>query len=461
MINITPDKKNGIKNILFVFSVILISTLFYILNKHYLMYIDDWGYSFTHTGKKVGSFFDIIESEYYQYIIWGGRSVVHVIARILLWFGDIWSNILNTAAYAGLVLLIYFIADRQKGVNILLFFLINILIWFSLPSFSQNILWITGSANYLWGCLIIYGFIFFYVSYFFKKTEKDNVFKSLGFLLFGAIAGWTNENMGIALIFFLLSLLSYLKYNKERIPKWMIWGLLGVITGYIVMMLSPGNAYRSQSEFMVIHKIKEVPLSFYFYRFVTIAKYSYIYLRYPVLIYICSIALFLWKGEKNREKKKRILFLSLLFLCTSVVATVVMSGSPSFPDRAWFGIIILLITSIVTLYANIDWSGLKLRVGNYMVMLTLIVIYFISFSESYSELLRFEKVCQHRDKLADEAIQKGLKNIVIEDTIFVQKKSPLVVLDLNDWLILDSSFGERYGHYKGVESINIQMAGPF
>ncbi|MDR1090971.1 MAG: DUF6056 family protein [Prevotella sp.] len=451
MISVTPDKKNSIKNIGFVFSVILTGVLFYLLNRHFLPYMDDWGYTFAHTGKKPQNIFEIFQSEYSQYMRWGGRSVVHVIARILLWVGEIWSDVLNAIAYLGLVLLIYFIANRQKGMNVPLFFLINILIWFSLPSFSQNILWITGRANYLWGCLIIYGLMALYVSHFFDKKKKDNVPGRLAVLFGGIIAGWTNENMGIALIFFLLSLLSYLKYDKEKIPKWMVWGLLGVIAGYIVMMLSPGNAYRSQSEFILIHKINKVPLSFYFYRFVTIAKYSCIYLRYPVLIYICSMALFLWKGEKNKEKKKRILFLSLLFLCTSVVATVVMSGSPSFPDRAWFGIIIMLITSIVMLYANIDWPDLKLRVGNYIVVSALVIIYFISFSESYSDLLRFEKVCRHRDKLADEAIQKGLKNIVIEDIIFVQKKSPLAVLDLYDWLILDGSFDQRYGHYKGVE----------
>lgn len=457
MINITPHKKNSVKNIIFAFSVILISVLFYLLNRHFQPYMDDWDYTFAYTGKRPQNIFEIFQSEYRQYMGWGGRSVVHIIARILLWIGEIWSDILNTIAYVGLVLLVYFMANRRKGANVLLFFLINILIWFSLPSFSQNVLWITGSANYLWGCLIVFGFMALYVSHFFQKTEKDGVLRCCAVLLGGIIAGWTNENMGITLIFFLVSLLIYLKYQKEIIPKWMLWGLLGAVIGYTVMMLSPGNAHRSQSEFMLIHKTSEVPLSFYFYRFITIVKYSCIYLKYPILIYTCLMALFLWKGEKDKDKKKRILFLSLLFLCSSFVAAAVMSGSPSFPDRAWFGIIILLITSIVILYANIDFSDLKLKVGNYAVLSVVIIVYFISFSVSYSELLRFEEVCRYRDKLADEAIEKGINNIVIKDTLFIQKESPLAVLDLKDWLILDGSFGQRYGRYKGVESIGIQM----
>ena len=459
MINLTPQKKDNVKNITLIFSVILISILFYLLNRHFLPYMDDWGYTFVSTGKRPQNIFEIFQSEYNQYMIWGGRSVVHVIARILLWIGEIWSDILNTIAYVGLVLLIYFNANVKKSANVWLFFLINILIWFFLPSLSQDVLWITGSANYLWGSLIVIGFMAIYVSHLFQKTEKDSILKCFIVLLGGVIAGWTNENMGIALIFFLICLLAYLKYYKERIPKWMIFGLLGAIIGYTVMMLSPGNAYRSQSEFMLIHKINEVPISFYFYRLVTVVKYSCVHLLYPVLIYVCVMALYLWKGEKDKDKNKRFLFLSLLFLCSSVVATVVMSGSPSFPDRAWFGIIVLFITSIVVLYANIDFSDLRLRIGNYVVLSTAILIYLISFSESYSELLRFEKVCQHRDKLADDAIGKGIKNIVIEDTLFIQKESPLVVLDLKDWLILDGGFGQRYGRYKGVESINIKETG--
>ena len=97
MINLTPQKKDNVKNITLIFSVILISILFYLLNRHFLPYMDDWGYTFVSTGKRPQNIFEIFQSEYNQYMIWGGRSVVHVIARILLWIGEIWSDILNTS----------------------------------------------------------------------------------------------------------------------------------------------------------------------------------------------------------------------------------------------------------------------------------------------------------------------------------------------------------------------------
>ena len=445
-----------ISNIIFVLSITLVGLSFYLLNVHFPLYLDDWVYIFAHEGKKSDSFLDIIQSEYYQYIRWGGRSVVHIIARSLLWFGETWGDILNTIAYILLVLLIYFITGKRKTHNIYLFFLINILIWFGLPDFSQNLLWITGSANYLWGCLLIYGFIFLYINFLLTKQGGDRLWKRLAMLLFGIIAGWTNENTGVALLFFLAGVLLYLKYKKEPVPQWMLYGLSGAIIGYAFMFLAPGNAIRSQLEFRAIHKLEEVPLSFYFYRFVTITKFSYVHLKYFLLIYAGILVIFLRNNNKSREEKELVVYLSLLFLCASGIATIVMSASPYFPERAWFGIIILLITSIVVLYANIDFSGFKLRLINRLSAAVLAGIYIFSFAESYSELLRFDQAYQYREKLVDEAIERGEKNIVIRDVLYLQKESPAIVLGLKDWMALDN-FRLTYGHYKGVESITISI----
>ncbi|MDU1889195.1 MAG: DUF6056 family protein [Dysgonomonas sp.] len=447
-----------VNGLLFVVSVISISVFFYLLNLHFLPYLDDWGYSFAYTGEKANNFFEIVRSEYDQYIQWGGRSVVHIIARTLLWFGDGWNNILNALAYVVLVLLIYYFSNRGKKANIPLFFIINILIWFTLPSFSQNLLWITGSANYLWGCLLIYSLLYFYISYYFKEENKKNsgVLIKILFLLGGIIAGWTNENMGIALIFFLFVFLLYMRYNKRPIPQWMIYGLIGVLVGYAIMMLSPGNAYRSKCEFMAIHKLEEVPLSFYFYRFITVIKFSWTHLLIPVLVYIVMLCVYIGIGKGEEKRKRDILFLSLLFFCTSAVATVVMSGSPSFPDRAWFGIIILLITSIAILYANIDFSVSILKYANIFIFFVVFSVYVISCIESYSELLRFEKVCLEREKAIDRQIEQGVEDVVIRDDLFQEKESKLVVLDLKDWLLLDDSFGGRYGFYKRISSVTIE-----
>ncbi|MDR2955764.1 MAG: DUF6056 family protein [Prevotella sp.] len=448
--------KENVSKILLTLTVIFVGAFFYILNVLYPIYLDDWFYSFSFfaENERINSFFSIFQSQYNHYFEWGGRNVVHVIAQLLLWAGETWGNVFNTLAYVALTMCIYFIANRGNKPNILLFILINILIWFTLPAFSQNLLWITGSANYLWGGLIVLVFAYPYVSYYYKQEESSSIFRNISFAFLGILAGWTNENMGVALIFFLIGVGILLKIRKLPIPTWMIFGLVGVVIGFLMMISAPGNFMRNKLELMAVHKMSEITPSFYFYRFVTVFKLSCIYLLIPVLIYILLLVLYCWKGK--REHKKETLYLSLLFFTSSAIATMAMSGSPVFPERAWFGIIILLIVSISILYAHIDFTPSALRIVNYSIIGILSIVYLYSWAENYTELDKFNQVCESRQLLIEKEKAKGIKDIVITDAIFEEKDSKLIVLNLKDWLILErDGWAERVGRYNGVNTIKI------
>jgi len=448
--------KENISKILLGLAIVLIGISFYILNVLYPINLDDWNYSFNLSGgKRIDSFLAILQSQYAHYFEWGGRSVVHSIAQALLWFGETWGNILNTLAYVGLVLLIYFIANKGNKPNVILFLCINIFIWFVLPSVSQNLLWITGSANYLWGCLIVFAFAYPFVSYYITHQKKKGNARNICFLLVGVIAGWTNENVVVALAFIILGIIVLLKIQKIPVPRWMIFGIIGVIIGFAFMIMAPGNFNRNKVELMAVHNISKITPSFYFYRFVTILKLSYVYLLAPVVLYFFFLILHQWKGKTNR--KKETLSLSILFFFSSIIATIVMSGSPIFPERAWFGIMILMITATGILYANTDFSSLVMRIANYSVFTVLLGLYIVSFVENRSELERFNETYERRQVLIEEEKRKGERNIIITDTLFEEQKSKLMVLDLRDWLIIDrsSDWAGRLGKYNGVETIMI------
>lgn len=448
--------KSHVPAIILFFVVLLTGLFFYELNVLYPIYIDDWSYTFSMAdGKRVDSFTSIIQSQYVHYFNWGGRVILHAIAQALLWFGESWANVLNTFAYLALGLIIYSISNNGNKANPVLFIFINIALWFFLPSFSQNILWTTGSANYLWGGLILFSFVLFYTSYYLKQasTEKDTL-KCIGMFILGILAGWTNENMSIALIFFLIYLILLLKYEKKEIPKWMISGLIGAIMGCVVMLLSPGNAVRSKNDLWVAHKMHEMVPSFYFYRFVTVTKLAYQYLFVPVMIYAILIILFWWKGKT--ERKQQIFRLSLLFFCASVVATIVMSGSPMFPERAWFGIILLLVIGSVILYANIDLSSLVPKVINYTLFGVVFVIYLISCKSNYNDLVRFRETCDRREAVINEEISKGVKDVVVIDKCFYPTQSSLTTLDLQDWMMIDPAWDTRVGKYYGINTVTFK-----
>lgn len=432
--------------------ITLIGAFFLMLNLLYPVYLDDWHYSFNLVeGGRIDSLWAILKSQYVHYFDWGGRSVLHTIAQILLWMGKPWSDIFNTLAYISLVSIIYLISNKGNKTNSILFIYINVFIWFTLPSLSQNLIWTTGSANYLWGGLLVFWFLYYYVSYYLNNKVNSSGYKTIGISILGVFAGWTNENVGVALIFFLIGLLILLRYQKKKIPVWMIAGLIGAIVGCAVMILAPGNAIRSKNDLWVAHQLTETDLSFYFYRFVTVLKLTYQHLLIPCIIYLALLIVY-WKKAKTEQKKEKLL-LSLLFLATAAVATIVMSGSPMFPERAWFGIIILLITGAMILYANIDLSDVKLVSINGIVFIVILAIYIFSCKVSYEELEKFSDVCEHREKIIEAEKNKGIQDIVVADSEFKEKDSPFVVLDLHDWMMIDPGWDKRVGRYYGVNTV--------
>lgn len=437
--------------------IFMLSVIFFILNELYPIYLDDWAYAFNYmNGEPIKSFRDIFDSQYTHYNEWGGRNVVHSIVQLLLWMGVFFGDLLNTLAYILMVSLIYFIVNKNNRVNIPVFLFINILIWFTLPTISQNILWITGSANYLWGFLIVLFFLYPFISYYYKQDNEYGNLKCILIFLYGIIAGWTNENIVVSIIFFLIGMFILLKIQKKPIPNWMIFGLIGTILGFAVMMASPGNFNRNKMELIAVHKITEVTFSFYFYRFVTVAKLTLVYLLYPLAIYAITLFLFWRKGMARR--KKEVLSLSLLFFLASGVATLAMSGSPIFPERTWFGIIILMIIAIMILYSNIDFSSQTMMIANYTVLAVALLAYVVAVSGGYFELKRFRATMDRREQQIEIEIKKGMQDILIVDTLF-EEKPLLKKLDLRDWLIYErEGNAKRYGKYYGVNSIRIYDA---
>ena len=202
----------------------------------------------------IRNIYDILVSQYKHYIEWGGRVVVHTIAQLLLLVGKPIASFLNTVAFVLLIYMMYKIANIGQKSNWVLLLLIFLAIWLFQGHLPNTVFWITGSANYLWGTLIILLFIHKYVKYFlfyYKKVginnEKRliNMLTAILFFFFGILAGWTNENMAVALVPCLILIMAYLKYTYSgKLPLWMYAGLMGAAIGTLLLILAPGNFVR-------------------------------------------------------------------------------------------------------------------------------------------------------------------------------------------------------------------------
>lgn len=415
--NILKEKNKKILLSVIIFSIFM---LIYLLNKLYPLHGEDWDYTFIMgTTQRVSSLSDIIKSQYHHYLTWGGRSVTHFIAQFLLMIDLGLAHILNSLAFVCFISIAYYIANMHNKVNIGLFIAIALSLWLLLPNITATAIWITYSANYLWGTLIVLSFMTIYCSYYWKKELRDSKIKSTLMFLGGIIAGWTNENTSLALLFFIFAMILYFKYKKIKIPIWAICGLTGVFIGALALLLAPGNSVRLDDGY-IIYDDKVLMIK---RRLLAIYKNYMGYVLIPTLIYICSIILFICRSVS--EQKKEILFISLLFVLSALVGVGVMIGSPDFPPRTLFCVITFMIIGTGYLYANLRIESLPVRISKWIAITGLLIVCCIDYADKYNYLVYLNGVWAKREQYIKEQKAKGQYDIVFTDNV-VQHKDFIV-----------------------------------
>lgn len=419
---------SGEKSAKFIFSILLLFffVLILSLNIIYPLYADDWGYVFkegTNFTQRNSGISDILHSQYSHYFGHGGRTVVHIIAQYLLFLGGYWTDLLNSVAYILFTFVIYKISNIDRKVNPSLFFFINILIWFFQPAFSQTILWITGSANYLWGTLIIISFLYFFCQSFIKENNKSSVSKSTIFFFAGIIAGWTNENTALGMVFMICLLLIYLKRTHNPIPMWMITGLAGAIIGFIIMTAAPGNYVRYEGIIQTNEVIQQSKLKYYLTRLLPVIGDFYKFALPLVMIYSLALVTYIYFDKKRNI---RVIYLSLCFCAAGIIADMAMIASPEFPSRAWFGIITFFIIAIGIIFANLKTEHIYLSVIKTLLIFFASVYFLLTYQKGFKDLYALNEVFKRREQTIDQQQNKAEFDFVTKETINPQTALPMI-----------------------------------
>ncbi|WP_165040267.1 DUF6056 family protein [Dysgonomonas sp. ZJ709] len=418
--SISHSKLSG--NISWILVILICFSILLILNIFTPMTADDFGYLYIHAedGARVTSIGDIFQSQYNHYYLWGGRSVVHFIAQALLLLPPFVIDLLNTLAYMAYVFLIYWFIKGRKAGSILLFILVNLAIWFVQPAFGDTILWITGSANYLWGTTLILLFLLPFRLYSGHKQDRISmIIYSVAFFIFAFIAGWTNENTAGAMLLMAILFLIYYRSRKWNIPVWAIVGLIGALIGYIIMIFAPGNAVRAGEAgqlgmFIICYRLLMHTLTLF-------TDYGILILSYLVILVL--------SGRFSREESKDSLQLSLIFLVGALAAIYAMIFSPSFPPRAWFGILTFFIIAIGILFYNFDYKNKFLRQIRVSMLTVGLIAFAFSFYLAAKDVSRFYSVYKERQLLVEKAKREGATTCEFEryiaDTKFVHTEEVL------------------------------------
>lgn len=419
------DREAG-RRLTFRLIVLAAFVLIFIFNVLTPMMTDDLFYS--KTVSEASSIRDLFAQEYTQYMTWTGRSVCHMILRFFLLTDKMVFNVVNSVAFVLLTLLIYWNVDHRKKYDTPLYLLVNLLIWMFGVVFRQTVLWETGACNYLWGAVLIMGFVTLY-RYGLKRESgggqesegvvpkqadglKHPVLWAVFLPVLGVLAGWCNENSSGGGLLMVLLCLGFYLYEKKKglhaIKPWMITGLLGNLAGLAIMVLAPGNAIRSQAQPEEEHS----GLLGYMARFqkITLAVRENFLLLLIIGILLFIIVYYQKKSWKALWAYSRNGFLwAFVFLATCYA--LVLTPEPQ--ARAYFGAGVFLTVSVVQFFVDVPEKEVifvSLKTGLISVML---LVMFFTYMDSGANLARIYREYNERDVYLTQKAEEGVTDVTV------------------------------------------------
>jgi hypothetical protein len=392
-----------VKSLLFAALTLSVFLLLLYLNIKTPVTGDDYTYSLIFdTNRSVQSFGDIVTSQITHYNIWGGRVIVHAVAQLLLLADPFLADVINSLTFVLFVLLICLHVNGYRGVNLSLFLGALLLVWFMEP-FAETVMWLTGSANYMWGTAIILAFLLPYRLYAGTKKQTLPVLCLQAALMFGfgIVAGWTNENTAAGMLLMTCLYIFASRRGQKRIPLWMYAGLAGALTGFVFMIAAPGNAVRSQG----------VDTSAFIFLF-RLCRHTQALLNTLGLLNIAVAALAVYLYKSGAAGSKATLEKSAVYILGVLASTYAMLLSPSFPERAWFGIIAFNIIALGLLVENMREAAFKyLKYG----FITLgLCLFLVNFYDVYEDVNHVEQKLSEREHTILSGIEAGKDTIIIQ-----------------------------------------------
>lgn len=393
--------------ILWVVTVFICFSVLLFLNILTPLISDDFAYLFIYgESARVATIGDVVQSQVNHYYQWGGRSIVHFIAQILLMLPPLAADILNTLVYMAYAYLIYLHIRGKNANRISVFILVNLAVWFLQPVIGDTILWITGAANYLWGTTLILLLLLPYRLYNGVNCKGIRlIFASLGMLIFGVIAGWTNENTAGAMILIVLLFFYYYWVREWKIPVWGVFGLIGGILGFMIMILAPGNFERAGDTsglglYVLGYRLFNCTLTFFYYCGTAI---------------LLSLVFFILYNRFPKQKDKAVIKIALIYTIAAVAAVYAMLLSPTFPRRALFGVVTFLIIGMGILYYHLDFSNHRfLRQIRLSVIVVGLIGFLFTFYIASKEINIYRHMVNDREKAIETAKLEGVDSCEFE-----------------------------------------------
>lgn len=321
-------------------SIFVIFFAFFIIEFNTPFHSDDFSYV------QLGG----IEAHINHYLGWSGRLVSDIFSTLILniRIHFVISVIISFFSVAVCYLLVA-IPNRifNKEFSALNFLFISALYWVFSPNLGQTNFWVVGACNYL----VTIFFVALTLYLFIRFKHSHSVLTYVCAFFVSLFAGCSNENLCLALIVTLISIVAIYTFQKVTFNKKFAFIVFsGVVIGALVLLLAPGNYARLAKPAFTAWR--ELSLSQKIISHIQRSSYYIIFFNYLLVFYFLN-CVFVFVTKKH-DYLKRLLW-SGLFFSSSLFALIVMAGAPAVPPRAYSGIFFFLllafsVTADVTLY---------------------------------------------------------------------------------------------------------------
>ena len=366
------------KNKFFIYLFIFFITISWFIFTHITTLINGDDIGFMHFSydltKRIESLSDVIKSQYYQYFMWGGRTIINATAQIFYMFDKIYFDIFNAIIFAGTIYLIYSFRKNKEN-NLLLLIFIFLSFWFFCGDLYRIFIWEVACFNYGWQAFFSLLFLrIFFNAYNNNNSKTNSILLSLLFFIYSFLIGWGHEAIAPVVFLAVLFSLIYKLKNKNDISKLEIFGFIGFTIGLGFLILAPGNFVRFNAEKDLFVPFDFFPLSRYIFAFFR-NGYFLIHFTMPVIVIMILVLVHSYKlqyinNSLTKEYKLKLFYYLFLLFFASFFTFVMLSYANSI-------IITSLIIMLIIICRYLDYDLIEKYIEYFFIITLCFLILFI------------------------------------------------------------------------------------
>ena len=314
-----------------------------ILNLFTPMIADDYRYAFRFdTDTRLTQFSQIMPSLLAHARLINGRLTPHFFVQLFTLLPRFVFIVCNTLIYLLLLMGIYTLCRRtDTRYDWKLLLILDGALFLLPPAFGQSFLWLSGSLNYLWRDALMVWLLIPFADQVFRQPKPIKPLQITLLALGGLFLGNMSENMSAAAALMIGFCSLWLLIQRRKVPGWMILTTITTLCGWLLLMLAPANrlnAGQSLSGGMnALLQNAQAALQMW------MNHGLWLTISFSVFLFIAA-----WSQEAQRD---RLAFALGLFLC-ALLGNFAMIASPYYPERAFSGIVVLLLLANgVAMYA--------------------------------------------------------------------------------------------------------------